>query len=135
MQTNTRRNRTMNMSIKKRMALGAGAIATVAAVGTLVAGVTFGFFSATSPTQTNSFTAGTVTLSQTADATCPVINIVPGDHGTCTFTAQYTGSVAADLGLDVSVTGTPGTAPSTPPYAGSTDYANGAPGLFDGTAH
>ena len=58
----------MKMSIKKRLALGAAAVATVGAAATLVAGVTFGLFSATRqrPTQTAAFQAGTVTLG-TAD--------------------------------------------------------------------
>ena len=60
------------MSIKKRLAVGAGAIATVGAVGTMVAGVTFGLFSATPQSQTNNFSSGTVSLNTEASTACNV---------------------------------------------------------------
>ncbi len=124
----------MSMSIKKRIALGAGALATVGAVGTLVAGVTFGLFSATPITSgTNSFTAGTVAVSTTtpASVTCSVTagtqptNMVPGDSSvgaplgskadqTCTYNVKYTGSAPAYLAVDATV-------------------ANGTPALYDGS--
>jgi hypothetical protein len=97
----------MKMSIKKRLVLGAAAIATVGAAATLVAGVTFGLFSATPQSQTNNFTAGTVSLGSTATSTCVVPPyIVPGDSGTCVFSATYTGNVSAFIGLTTSTTGT-----------------------------
>jgi hypothetical protein len=113
----------MNMSIKKRMALGAGAIATVAAVGTLVAGVTFGFFSATTGSNgNNTFTAGNVTLDTPVVSTCTVGPMVPGDSSTgyattpggqtdartaaCTVSVDYTGNVPAYIGLDLATSGT-----------------------------
>jgi predicted ribosomally synthesized peptide with SipW-like signal peptide len=112
----------MNMSIKKRMALGAGAIATVAAVGTLVAGVTFGFFSASQTADPSTFTAGTVTLQNPASASCTINPMVPGDSSTgyaptpagqtdpqtaaCTFDVDYIGTVPAYLAVDLSTTGT-----------------------------
>ena len=110
------------MSMKKRLALGAGAVATVGAVATLIAGVTFGLFSATNTqTGTNSFTAGTVTQGSPATTTCTISNMVPGDSSTgytpapsgqtnaqsapCTFAVTYTGSAPAYLGVDVAVGG------------------------------
>lgn len=95
----------MSMSIKKRLALGAGALATVGAVGTLAAGVTFGLFTASSPAQSNTFSSGTVTMTSDATGICQVTNAVPGDSGTCTLVATYTGSAPAYMGLDVSATG------------------------------
>jgi hypothetical protein len=132
----------MSMSIKKRLALGAGALATVGAVGTLVAGVTFGLFTATTPTQSNTFTAGQVTLAQSAATSCTTANIQPGDSGTCAFTVTYNGSGqsavsgGALLGVDVAVSST-ATGSSVQAYApgntGSTPTA--ALGLYDSTAN
>ena len=119
----------MRMSMKKRLALGAAAATTVGAVGTLVAGFTFGLFSASTPSGTNSFTAGTVTVGagSTASVTCPITNMVPGDSSagatsgtksdeTCTFNVKYTGSAPAYLGVDVAI-------------------SNGTTNLYDGTAN
>ncbi len=71
--------------------------------------------------QTNKFTSGTVALTKTATAKCNISTMVPGDgtatypathayrtndnDATCTFTVKYTGSVPADLGLDVTILG------------------------------
>jgi len=129
----------MKLSLKKRFALGAAAVATVGAVATLAAGVTFGLFSATTQGQTNSFTAGTVTLAQSATTTCSVGPMSPGDgtlagynnEGTdtaCSFTVTYGGNVPAWLGLDVSIAST---------HAGSdpNGVLTGAAGLYDSTAN
>jgi hypothetical protein len=96
----------MSMSIKKRLALGAGAVATVGAVATLVAGVTFGLFSSTPGSETNNFTAGTVTLSSDATGHCNIAQVMPGDSGTCTFVATYSGDAPAFVALDTSLSGT-----------------------------
>ena len=111
----------MSVSIKKRIALGAGALATVGAVGTLVAGVTFGLFSAntTAATQSNSFATGTVAIGTPSLVhTCAVTNMVPGDQSvgysgtntgntetdlTCEYQVQYTGSAPADIGLSATL--------------------------------
>lgn len=96
----------MSMSIKKRLYLGAGALATVGAVGTLVAGTTFGLFSASAGTpQASTFSSGTVSLTAPVAGYCHVTNAVPGESGTCTLVATYTGSAPAYLGLDVSASG------------------------------
>lgn len=94
----------MSISLRKRMALGAGAVATVGAVATLVAGVTFGLFTSTPASETNNFSSGTVTLASDATGVCNVSNIVPGDSGTCTFVATYSGSAPAFIGLDTVAT-------------------------------
>ena len=92
---------------KKRLALGAGSVTAAGAVATLVAGTTFGLFSATPQSETNNFTSGTVSLSSVDTGKCVVPpNIVPGDSGSCTFKTTYTGNVSAWVGLTTSTTGT-----------------------------
>jgi predicted ribosomally synthesized peptide with SipW-like signal peptide len=137
---------------KKRLAFAAGLLATVGAIGTLVAGVTFGLFSATTPTQSNTFTAGTVTLTQPVSTSCAITKLVPGDQTTgyipanaggqtntavaqCKLQVTYGGTVPANLGLDVAVTGTAGSPVQAyaPGNTGLTPTA--APGLYDGTSN
>ena len=84
---------------KKRLLAAAGAVTAVAAVATLVAGVTFGLFTS-SQTQTNGFTAGTVTLSQGASSTCTVNSVMPGDGGSCDLATTYAGNSAYEA-LDI----------------------------------
>lgn len=122
------------MRISKRRALIAGSgVLVVGAAGLIVAGSTFGFFSATATGLTNTFSAGKVSLSQSAASACTVTKAQPGDFGTCTMTVTYTGTVSggAYLALDVTVTGTAGS-PVTPYGAGSPPTA--ANGLYNGTA-
>ena len=116
----------MSMSIKKRLALGAGALATVGAVGTLAAGVTFGLFSASQgPTSSGTFTALTVAEGTPGHATCVNHSIVPGDStagwntkngaptgqtdspfATCTITVANTSTTPTDVGIVLANTGT-----------------------------
>jgi len=93
---------------KKRLLIAASGLTALGAAGAMVAGVTFGLFSATSPAQTQTFTAGTVTLAQPANAACSIGPINPGDSNAsaCTFTADYTGNLPAYIGVDITVTGT-----------------------------
>ncbi len=107
-------------SLKKRLALAAATATTVGAVTTLVAGFTFGLFSATESSGANTFTAGTVTVGTTtpASVTCTV-TVLPGDSSTgapidstaaqqCTYNVQYTGTANAWLAVDMTVAnGTP----------------------------
>lgn len=87
---------------KKRLALAAGSMTAVAAAASLIAGTTFGLFSATAPSQNNTFSTGTVTLDQTATTACTFSNIVPGDTASdCNYTATYTGSTPAWMAVDV----------------------------------
>ncbi len=103
----------MSILGKKRLLIGAGGIATVAAAGTLIAGTTLGLFTASQSSGSNSFTAGTVTLTQGASATCAVTKMVPGDQSgvtagdnACTLVVTYTGNAPAWMALDVSILGT-----------------------------
>ena len=118
----------MAMSMKRRLALGAAGATAVGAVATLVAGFTFGLFSATESSGANTFTTGTVSVGagSPASVTCTISNVVPGDSSagastgskadtTCTYNVKYTGSAPAYLAVDVAV-------------------ANGTTALYDGTA-
>jgi hypothetical protein len=118
---------------RKRLLIAAGGTTAVGAAATLVAGVTFGLFSATvAQTPGNTFTAGTVTLAQTASANCTIGPLEAGDQSSgftpanpaetgtptapCTFTVNYTGSLPAFIGVGLA---------TTPPTGG----------LYDGTAN
>ncbi len=118
----------MKMSIRKRVAIGAGAVATIGAAATLAAGMTFGLFSATETSSGNAFTAGTVTVGTgtPTSVVCTITNMVPGDSSagapigskadaSCTYNVKYTGSAPAWLGVDVAI-------------------SNGSTALYDGTA-
>jgi len=117
----------MKLSIRKRLALGAAAVATVGAVASVVGGVTFGLFSATStPSSASTFATGTVAVGSPAvDSKCTITNMVPGDQSgnyvganpghtnanlaTCEFAVQYTGSAPAYIGLATSLNDGAGT--------------------------
>jgi hypothetical protein len=118
----------MKRAVKKRLALAAAIVATLAAVATLVGGVSFGLFSSNGTSGANTFTAGTVTVGpgSPSSVTCTIPSMVPGDSSagapigskadtTCTYNMKYTGSASAWLGVDVTVT-------------------NGSTALYDGTA-
>src|ERR1700733_12119850 len=118
----------MTRSIKIRLALAGAVAVTIGAVATLVGGVSFGLFSGTASSSSQSFTAGTVTAGSgtpTAVA-CTDTNTVPGDSSagapiggkadtTCTYNVKYTGSANAWLAVDVTV-------------------SNGSTPLYDATA-
>ncbi|MFZ5649992.1 MAG: TasA family protein [Bacillota bacterium] len=87
----------------KRLSLSLMAVALIAM---LVSAATFALFTSTTTNQANTFTAGTVTLSQVAGVPFTLSNIAPGDAGTAgTFTVAYTGSLNAWLGLTTSTSG------------------------------
>jgi hypothetical protein len=87
-----------------------------------MAGVTFGLFSASTPAQSNTFTAGTVTLDTPVSVPCAVGPMVPGDSSTgyspaptgqtdaktasCTFSVNYTGNVPGFVAVDLAASGT-----------------------------
>lgn len=111
---------------RRRLFVAASGFTAIAAAATLVTGVTFGLFSANVPqAPSDTFTAGTVTLTQTAVAACTVTAMEPGDASSgwstpgtdtpCTFTVNYSGTLGAFIGLSVQAT----------PATG---------GLYDGTA-
>jgi hypothetical protein len=134
-------------STKRRLVGAASFFVSILAASSLVAGVTFGLFSATPKTSTaNTFSTGTVSLNQSETISCTVANLSPGDgsyttgsaynneggaDGQCTLAVSYTGNVPAYLGLDIQVSGTVGSPVQT--YGGST--LTGALGLFDGSAN
>jgi hypothetical protein len=67
-----------------------------------VTGVTFGRYSSSETSGSNSLTAGIVTLTNSAIANCPVSNLLPnGTPSTCTFTATYAQPVSAYLAVNV----------------------------------
>lgn len=89
-------------STRKRLLVAAGTCAAMGAIVTVVAGVTFGLFSATAATQRNEFGAGTVTLTSDTSGACSVSKILPGDAPSpCTLSVTYSGSLPAYLGLDI----------------------------------
>jgi predicted ribosomally synthesized peptide with SipW-like signal peptide len=108
---------------KKRLLIAVGTLASVGAAVTLVTGVTFGLFSASSTsTPANTFTAGTVTLTSPATTQCTVGPMAPGDSSTgysptplgqtdtetasCTFAVTYSGTLPAFLGVSFTQGGT-----------------------------
>ena len=93
----------------RRLALWAGGVSTVVAMGSLAFGATLGLFSSTPGGETNTFTAGTVTLTSDATGACSATELMPGDAANnCTFAATYTGSADAYVGLDVLIRTTAG---------------------------
>jgi hypothetical protein len=65
-------------------------------------GVTFGRYSSSETSGHSSFTAGIVTLTDSAIANCPVSNLLPNStSSTCTFTTTYTHPVSAYLAVNV----------------------------------
>lgn len=93
----------------RRLALWLGGAATVFAMGSLAFGATLGLFNSTPGGETNTFTAGTVTLTSDATGACTATELMPGDAANnCTFAATYTGSANAYVGLDVLIRTTAG---------------------------
>lgn len=88
----------------RSLLLGLAVLLTAAALVLFRPGVTFARLSASTSTPANTLMAGTVTLSSSAIANCPISNITPtAAPSTCTFNATYSGNVSAYLGLDVTV--------------------------------
>jgi len=105
----------MNKPITKVIAYCGAAIATVAAATTLTLGSTMALFSASQTSASSSFTSGTVSVGLgSASTTCSVTSMTPGDSSTnygsgsvsltpCDYKVKYTGSVAAYLAVDITV--------------------------------
>jgi hypothetical protein len=102
---------------KKRLLVGASVLAGLGGAAALVAGTTFGLFSTSQTGTTNSFSSGTVTLTNPVSVKCTVGPMEPGDSSTgygsgsgtdsaCTFTVTYTGTLGAFIGVSTTVTGT-----------------------------
>jgi hypothetical protein len=85
-----------------RLITAASFLACALALSSLVTGSTSGRFLASRTSGNNSFAAGTLTLTDSAIANCPVSGLLPGAApGACTFTVTYSGSVAGYLAVDV----------------------------------
>ncbi len=87
---------------RSRLLRAAGFALSVAAVAALVTGTSYGFFSTTSPTRSNTFTAGKVTQTNDLTGACSVSNMLPnGTPTSCTLKTTYAGNAPGYLGLDV----------------------------------
>ena len=129
----------MRIPAKKRLFLAAGAVSSVGAVATLVSGVTFGLFSAQQTSDSNVFTAGTVTEGSPVVTHCTVSHIVPGDftsgtgatNSPCTVAVATGGTENSDVAIDVAVSGT--SASSVQGYGCSAPSP--ASGLYDASVN
>lgn len=113
----------------KRLGLVLAGVIGVGAIASLAVGASFALFSSTSGSNVATFSAGTVSFNTnqaSAPTTCTETNLAPGDSSTgynptglfallgkgnqtdppCSIGAEYTGSLDAWIGLDVSVTST-----------------------------
>jgi len=89
---------------RPRLVAGAGLVVSVAALSLFATGVAFGSLNSSLASLGNSFTAGTVTLSNSSVTGCPVTNLLPNATAvTCTFTVTYAGPVSAYLAVNVLV--------------------------------
>ena len=123
----------MSMSTKKRLVIGSAALTTVAAAAALVAGVTFGLFSANSGNTPATYTAGTLTIGAPLVTSCTVpATVVPGDSGTCSFKVTTGGSEPANVAIDVAVNPGPSEPVASVPQAYNYVPINvAAAGLYD----
>jgi hypothetical protein len=97
-----RKRRCRGRLIGRRLVAAAGACASVTAFCLVITGVTAARSSGIESSGSSSFGAGTVTVRDSAIASCPVSGLLPnGTASTCTFTATYSGSAAAYLAVDV----------------------------------
>lgn len=84
--------------------VGVGLAGSVVALSLTVSGVAFGSLSGSLASSGNSFTATTVTLSNSSVTNCPVSNLLPNATAvTCTFTTTYAGPASAYLAVNVLV--------------------------------
>jgi len=88
--------------------MGTGFVGSIAAMSFLVAGITYGRFSSTGFSATNSFSSGTVSVgSASVTQACAVPGVLPGTSSStgCTFHITYNGNVNAYLAADILVVG------------------------------
>ena len=87
---------------RPRLLAVTGLAVSAAAASLIVTGATFALLTASMSSGSNSLAAGTVTLTDSAVANCPISNLLPNGTATaCTFTATYAGSAAAYLAVNV----------------------------------
>jgi hypothetical protein len=93
-----------------RTIITAGVMAGVLASGMLVWGSSTALFNGTTVTPSNSWAAGTVSISDddSAAAMFTTTGILPGDNGQKCITVTYTGNVSAPVKLYAAVSGTLG---------------------------
>lgn len=79
------------------------ALVAIAAVASTSVGVTMAIYSSRGTAQTNTFTAGTVSLTTNATGACGAAtnNMVPGSTASCTLLTTYAGTVPGYMALDV----------------------------------
>lgn len=102
----------------KRAALLLGGLGLA---GSLVYGASFALFTSAAGNQSNTFAAGTVSLTKTAGTDMTFNNMAPGDTQSNSYTVSYSGSLPAWVGLDTSASGTLITPPT-----GDTNATNDA---------
>jgi hypothetical protein len=79
-----------------------GLAVSAAAASLILTGFTLGLLTTSMSSASNSLAAGTVRLTDSAVANCPISNLLPNGSATaCTFTATYPGSAAAYLAVNV----------------------------------
>ena len=91
-----------------RMRKALVSILVVGVAGSVAGSGTFSAFSSTTANPGNSFTAGTVTISDndSGSSMLSLSNAKPGDSTTGCITTTYTGSLSANVRLYASTTGT-----------------------------
>ncbi len=79
------------------------AVVAVVALASASIGVTLAIYSNRPTGETNTFTAGTVSLTNNVGGACGAStnNMVPGDTNSCTLVTTYTGTLSGYLALDV----------------------------------
>src|SRR5579872_3241180 len=74
----------------------------LSAVAFMVTGASLATFSSSSASQSDRFTAGTVTVSSNTSSSCSVSNMLPGaSPAPCSLVATYNGTVSAYLAVDI----------------------------------
>jgi len=123
----------MPFTMGKKVVLGLAAAGVTAAV---VSAASFALFTSAATPQTDTFSSGTVILTNTTPATmnCGVDanNLEAGDSGSCTYDVTYSGTLNAWVGVLVSAHSS-GVAPTTP--AGSAESYGGEALLNDNNDH
>ncbi|MDA8331893.1 MAG: TasA family protein [Candidatus Dormibacteraeota bacterium] len=94
----------------KRFGLVLAGVVGVGAIAALAIGASFALFNAQAGPVTQTFTAGTVTLSNPAAGACTtnIANMEPGDSGSCAFSVQYGGTLPAYIGVEIASANTVG---------------------------
>ncbi len=86
---------------RKRLQVALGLAAAVAIASTSV-GVTLALYSSKPTGETNTFAAGTVSVTNVVTGACAVTNMAPGDTPpSCTLATTYAGTLSGYMALDV----------------------------------